>query len=471
MLVDNVKKFLILLIYIELFDSIYYNKVYGRRKNMNKSKNIILKLLLINLTAFIVFSSCDKKNSITEPDGKLDKCTLRFSWWGGDDRHEATLSAIKLWSEKHPDIEIKAEYGGWDGWTQKINTQMAGDNEADIMQINYDWLISMSSDGKGFYDLNNLSDYIDFSEYDDEILSFGTRNNHLNAITVSMSGRGFFYNSDLYEELNFTYPTNWDELINLGKAFEKHDVYPIDLDIQSGGTAWYLCVVYVQQKTGKTFIDMNGNLGFDKEDFKTALDFYSELEENKVIRTIKDRIDSDGADALYQSPAFIDGKIGGVLEWGSSVGKYEAVLDENVLEAGEFLSDENGNKAGWMIKPSLMYAISADTKYPDEAAEFLNFLMSDEECAKILGTTRGIPANNKIYSYMEENDMLSGISYISTEKLNEIMPVTVSPYMDLQQIKDYCNTALENVSYGKASTSQAAEQLYTSISEYLEKIK
>ena len=76
------------------------------------------------------------------PDGSLDKCTLRFSWWGGDDRHQATLEAIDLWNQRHPEIEIVPEYGGWDGWTEKVSAQLSGGTEPDIMQINYDWLIS-----------------------------------------------------------------------------------------------------------------------------------------------------------------------------------------------------------------------------------------------------------------------------------------------------------------------------------------
>ena len=29
-----------------------------------------------------------------------EKCTLRFSWWGGDERHAATLEAIELFEVK-----------------------------------------------------------------------------------------------------------------------------------------------------------------------------------------------------------------------------------------------------------------------------------------------------------------------------------------------------------------------------------
>ena len=111
------------------------------------------------LCCAVTLSACSsrKTNSVTPPDGRLDKCSLRFSWWGGDDRHKATLDAIGLWNKKHPDITITPEYGGWDGWTEKVSAQMRSGTEPDIMQINYDWLISMSENGSRFYDLGSSS--------------------------------------------------------------------------------------------------------------------------------------------------------------------------------------------------------------------------------------------------------------------------------------------------------------------------
>ncbi|MDE6779945.1 MAG: ABC transporter substrate-binding protein, partial [Ruminococcus sp.] len=104
-----------------------------------------MKKILIPILCTFILSACGREPlEKTAPDNSIDKCTLRFSWWGGDDRHEATLKAIELWNVLHPDIEIKAEYGGWDGWQEKINTQIGGGSEPDIMQINYDWLVTLS---------------------------------------------------------------------------------------------------------------------------------------------------------------------------------------------------------------------------------------------------------------------------------------------------------------------------------------
>lgn len=225
-----------------------------------------------------------------------------------------------------------------------------------------------------------------------------------------------------------SYPETWDDLLALGAIFESYGLYPLDLDIQTGGTAWYLAVVYVQQTTDREFISMDGDLGFTVEDIKAALDFYKSLEDNHVIRTVQTRTDEDGNAALYQSAEFISGKIAGVLEWGSAIGKYESVLDEGVLESGSLLTDGSGNSGGWMIKPSLLYAISADTEYPNEAAEFMDFLLNNEQCAEILETTQGIPASSYAFNHLSETSQLDGLAQENSIMLSEADTVNVSPY-------------------------------------------
>lgn len=435
-----------------------------------------MKKLFIHLAAIgciTALSACGSGSSpkVTPPDGSLDKCTLRFSWWGGDDRHESTLAAIKLWEERHPDITITPEYGGWDGWTEKVSSQISGGTAPDVMQINYDWLVSLSPDGDGFYDLGLLTDRLDLSAFDDEVLSFGRMNGKLNAVTVSVSGRGLFYNSDTFRKCGVSYPETWSELLALGEKMNAEGCYPLDLDIQSGGTAWYLAVVYVQQQTGREFVTMDGELGFTQDDIRMALDFYKELEDSGVTRTVRERANEDGSAALYQSPSFIDGRVGGVLEWGSSVGKYDMVLPEGTLAAGPFLHGDDGNSGGWMIKPSVLYAISKDTDHPDEAAAFMDFMLSDPECAAVLGTTRGIPASQRAEEALEAGGLLSGLAYDCDELLAELDVVTISPYMELPSIKALCNDAIERVSYGECDTEAAAEELYTSAQKYLKKVR
>ena len=56
---------------------------------------------------------------------------------------------------------------------------MKSHTETDVMQINYAWLDVYSKDGNGYYDLYELSEYIDFSNFTEDDIKFGERNHFL----------------------------------------------------------------------------------------------------------------------------------------------------------------------------------------------------------------------------------------------------------------------------------------------------
>ena len=77
----------------------------------------------------------EPKTEKSESGGDGEKVTLRFSWWGGDERNEATLDVIEAYEKEHPNITIEAEYSGDDGYQEKLSTALAGNTAADIIQM------------------------------------------------------------------------------------------------------------------------------------------------------------------------------------------------------------------------------------------------------------------------------------------------------------------------------------------------
>ena len=67
-----------------------------------------------------------------------DSVTLRFSWWGGDERHAATIAVIEQYEAAHPNVTIEPEYGSSDGYNDKLATQLSGGTAPDIIQIDID---------------------------------------------------------------------------------------------------------------------------------------------------------------------------------------------------------------------------------------------------------------------------------------------------------------------------------------------
>ncbi|WP_101910423.1 ABC transporter substrate-binding protein [Marasmitruncus massiliensis] len=412
-------------------------------------------------------SSAESSEAVQEP------VTIRVQWWGGDDRHEATLKAIEAFQKKYDYITVEPEYGGWDGHTEKVNTQFAGGTAADVLQVNYDWIANLSPDGKGFLDLKSAPE-IDLSNWDESVLKFGYSNGILNAIPVSVTGRSLYYNKSTFDRLGVEIPNTWDDLKAAGAKFQAagENMYPFDLDTGSGFPAWYAACVYEQQKTGKQFITDDNKLGFTVDEIKDALDFYMSLEQSKAIRTQQTRMNDAGETALYQTDPFISGNVAGVLEWGSSIGKFAKVLTEkdppDELVLGDLPVIDGAKMNGWFMKPSLLFAINAKTAHPKESALFLNYLLNDPEASVILGTSRGIPSSKSAMEALKASvDLENDLAFLGTEQIMNCNPCIVSPYMENAEMKEAYKTAVESVSYGSATSQDAAQTMFDSVTDIL----
>ncbi len=152
---------------------------------------------------------------------------------GGNGRHQVTLKALEEFHKQHPDINVKAEYTGWDGHLSRLTTQIAGGTEPDVMQTNWNWLPIFSKNGEGFYDLNTLKDEIDLSQSDAKELQSTTVNGKLNGIPISVTARVFYFNDEAWKKAGIAFPKTWDELMAAGKTFESKlgkQYYPVVLE-------------------------------------------------------------------------------------------------------------------------------------------------------------------------------------------------------------------------------------------------
>ena len=368
-------------------------------------KNKIFWLIMLIL---ILTVSCGEKNNTSGKDGSKE-IVLRFLWWGSESRHKATLDAIKLFEEKNPGIKIKAEYGGTDGYFQKLSTQLTGNTAPDIMQVDYIWLFNFSKNGDGFYDINLLKDEFNLANYTKEDLSYTTINGKLNAIPVGMNGRAFFFNKSLYERAGIEIPKTFDELLAADKILKQKigpDTKSLDI-VTSDSGAMFFVEYYVEQKYGKTLINTDNKVGVTKEELADAFRFYKMLADSGAVISAKDRAGT-GNYPDDQNPLWINGELGGVLNWNTMIGAYGDMLKKgDTMVAGDFLTGIGDHKSAY-LKVNMTLAINKNTKHPKEAAKFLNFLLSDPEAAKILGTVRGIPLNKSAYAELEKEGLTTG---------------------------------------------------------------
>lgn len=158
---------------------------------MRKAKQIT-GLLMAGIMASTVLAGCtnepapsstsqaeagkDSGAGSSAPAALGDQITLRFMWWGGDERNEATLAVIDQYQKLHPEVRIEAEMNSDQGYIDKVSTMLANGTAPDILQQNVDSLPDFVSRGDFF---------VDFYEYKDTFTPALTR--HLSASSAPLT--------------------------------------------------------------------------------------------------------------------------------------------------------------------------------------------------------------------------------------------------------------------------------------------
>lgn len=404
--------------------------------------------------------------SLALPALANDARVLRFAWWGGAARHGATLKAIALFERRHPGLKIKAEYMGFNGYLERLTTQIAGGSEPDVMQINWAWLAMFSKRGTGFTDLNPHRALLSVDEFSPEDLRMGVVAGKLNAMPVSYTARVLLWNAAAFERAGLALPRNWDELFAAGPVFKARlgdGAYPLDGELYD---MILLSQAWVQQRHGTPFIDPQTTRVVMTPD--TALDWvrtYRRLVDEHVATPLPLRASLGGAEKpTEQQPDWVQGRWAGNYTWDSVIGLRGSTLDAaQRLALGEFPMLPGARETGIFGRPTLMYAVGRNCKQAELAARFVNFMLNDVEAAALLGRTRGAPASASALATLRAAQGLPPLELKAHELIQSWkqagrIPLP-APLFEHARIHRFMREVFETVAYRKTSDADAARRL------------
>lgn len=396
----------------------------------------------------------------------LNAAELRMSWWGGESRHVATQKAIAACGEKYGHT-VKGEFTGFDGYLEKLTTQMAGKTEADIVQVNWPWLPLFSKSGEGFADLRQLKP-LDLSQWTGSDLEAGEMNGVLQGLSVSTTGRVFFFNATTFEKAGVEIPKTWDEFFDATKTIKEKlgkDHYTFNAVKE---TAQLLVTLAVVQKTGKDLVDTKTNrVAWTPEELAEGISFLGKLVETGAIRSQKEEA-ADGNVNLFEKPSWSEGKIAGSYEWDSTYSKYaDPLKDGQVLKPETMLKLADAVTEGVYRKPSMVFSISKNSKNQEAAAQVVNCLLNEPEGIDALGTSRGLPASKAGAARLGDK------GEPEVRAANAIVMAatgpTVSPFNEHPEIRSAFIDTLEEYAYGQIAADEAAEQIIDTVNDVLVK--
>ncbi len=453
------------------------------KKNVKRVMSAALaSLMAMSLAACGSSASSDTESSSTDSSSaessseassdSQEQVEIKFSWWGGDSRHEATEAAVAAFMEKYPYITVTTEYGAWSGWEEKQALNIMGGNAADVMQINWNWIESYSGNGTNFANLEDYSDVLDLTQFPEDSLELCKADGKLMAVPVALTGRLFYWNKTTFDEIGVDIPTDEESLFAAGEAFKAYDedYYPLALGEYD---RMIFLVYYLESIYGKNWVE-DGQVQYTADEIAEGMEFINKLEEGHVIPTLA-VINGDMADSLDKNAKWIDGKYAGIYEWDSSASKFQKAVAESTNKPdqefviGEFL--KFGDYNGGFTKISMGLAVSATSEHPKEAAMLINYLLNDEEGVEICGTERGIPCSAAALTVLNEKGLGDDLVKEANTKVLDYCKFTLDAKFEHNDLKANPDGVYYKV-FGKLSTKDydaatAAQALLDGVNECL----
>jgi oligogalacturonide transport system substrate-binding protein len=447
---------------------------------MKKTFAVALAMIMTFSLAACGKSSSDKDdkspdaNSGTDVTGSVDTNTndekdpvkLRFSWWGGDARHEATLAVIEAFEKEYPWITIEAEYGAQDGYNDKLMTQFASNTAPDIIQLETGAAPEYYKQDQ-LYNLSETS--IDFSTFDESFLlnngQFGSGSQY--AIPMGKAGTAIIVNKDLADKfgIDFSKPYDWNQLIEWGKTVQAQDpsVYLISGN-ETYMTAFVLRAM-ARQMNGQPMISEDNKLNMTEEQFTQALEFVKQLYDNKVASPLS-YMASYGVNN-QDDPNWIAGKYVTYVGYTSAADVMQAANPTPNYIAGNMPVLADAKSDGWFNDCPQYVSIYAKSEHPEEAALFLDYFFNNEASMKTLGTVRSVPPTEKAQVITIEAGALNPLTKSAVDVSMQYNGVSDSGTTTSAEVLAILGDAYENVAFGENTPAEEAKEVVSLINDYL----
>ncbi|WP_433544022.1 ABC transporter substrate-binding protein (plasmid) [Streptomyces sp. CA-294286] len=377
--------------------------------------------------------------------------TIRYAWWGADDRAKKINQAIALFEKKHPKIKVKTDFQPYADFWKKFNTQAAGGNPPDVIQNAVTFLRKYAARNV-LLDLNPQvkEGNLNTQGFRAGLEKFAEIDGKLLGVPVGSNSMGYIIDEKLYEKAGVTPEFGWtwnDWVAGLEKIKEKTGVAG---DAGPSGIMYYYDLVLRQK--GKAFFTDKG-LGFEESDLVTEWTEAMKRTRSGLYANPK-RVEQ-----LKPKSATAGGISAGEFTWDNFSVRYAAEGKSSYGIAP--IPTTDGKKTGQYLG-SLMLSGTRRTKHPKEVATFIDFMVHDPEVGRIMGYDRGVLATQKQFDAFEPTDKVSKQIAAYETKIAQsgvLEPITPHPAGSDVVETAFLRLATE-LSLGKASPGEAAQKFF-----------
>jgi len=378
---------------------------------------------------------------------------LGIMWWGPDDRHEATLKALDLYSKQHPGATFAPDYMAWDGYWQKLPALAASKTVPDILQMDAAYIHEYVAKGV----LEDLSDLDLSGIVDPTVIDNLKIDGKLYGIPLSQNAQGVAFNKPELEKAGISLPQKnwtWDDYFAFAR--EAREKLPKDkYGIGDASNAWDWYNWYQTANGAKPLMSADGKtFTLDKDLFTKFQSTFEALRKEKAVPP-----PDKSLSFVENDPSADPMATGTVMTRGATTGSVAALYS---LMPGQVdvVGVPTGPAGGGWAQSTIFLSVSANSEHKEEAKAFLKWFITDPDAGQTLKMTRGIPINPDIFKLleptMEPKDLIGKKVYdMSVEKALPFYSIA----QGFTEWVDTYKSTMEGVMFGETSIEDAYDQL------------
>lgn len=390
-----------------------------------------------------------------------DPVELRFAWWGSEDRNASTQEIIDAFEAENPGITVEGSFNDWTGYQDQLATQVASGDGPDIVQLD-DEFISEYADRGSLLELTE----VDTSAMDPAVVEGGQAEGTQYAIPTGVNALVMLANPQLFDEAGVEIPDDttwtWDDYMEISETIhEETGAYGTNKPIAQTMMVWL-------RQQDKSMFTEDGGIGFTEEDAEEYFTLLVDMMDSNALASASELVEEEAA--TLEAAMIGTNRAAMGMSWTNQL----PVMSEasgNELIPLRFPSETgSAEDNGLWFKNTMLVAATASTDYPEEAQQFIDFMVNSEEAGQANLMDRGLPSNQEVRESVIEQ--VEGQDLVAAEFVadldGEITDSEVLPPVGFTGISAALTNRQQDVYFERMTPAEAAESFVTEVEGILE---
>lgn len=339
--------------------------------------------------AALVLSACSSGGD--DAGGPVE---LRFSWWGNEQRADATRKALDAFQAAHPGITVKGEYADFNAYFDRIATQVAANDAPDVITMG--GVYPREYGGRGaLLDLKEVAGSLNLAELDQAALANGRFDDVQYGVPTGVNTYGLVANPEVFAAAGVPLPDDdtwtWGDFERI--AGELGDRVPRGSYAVEDPTAPETLEIFSKQR-GEGLYTPDGEVAVSTGSVEDWFGMTERLRDAGSTPQATVTVEQMSVSAPEQT-LMGRGLAAMRFDWSNRLTALRTASGKPLVML-RAPGESAGRQVGMWLQASQLYTVNARTEHPEAAAKLIDFLVNDPAAGAAIGTDRGIPANQRI---------------------------------------------------------------------------